>query len=155
MLRTFATDAYHDAIAAVPPEPAPSAAIPLDMAALVYTSGTTGDPKGVMMSHGSLVFSVDSIAEYLQLTPDDRILSILPMAFTYGLSQLLLAARLGMTLSLERSFTFPAKTLARMREEEPTVFPAVPTVYATILSMSAVHSCRRPKPISGRWKRCR
>jgi acyl-coenzyme A synthetase/AMP-(fatty) acid ligase len=42
-----------------------------------------------------------------------------------------------MTLSLERSFTFPAKTLARMREEEPTVFPAVPTVYATILSMSA------------------
>ena len=107
------------------------------MAALVYTSGTTGDPKGVMMSHGSLVFSVDSIAEYLQLSRDDRILSILPMAFTYGLSQLLLAARLGMTLSLERSFTFPAKTLARMRDEEPTVFPAVPTVYATILSMSA------------------
>ena len=135
--RTLTTDEYRDVIAAVPSEPAPAGTIPLDMAALVYTSGTTGDPKGVMMSHGSLVFSVDSIAEYLQLSRDDRILSILPMAFTYGLSQLLLAARLGMTLSLERSFTFPAKTLARMRDEEPTVFPAVPTVYATILSMSA------------------
>src|SRR5689334_14331815 len=137
VLRTITTDEYRDAIAAVPPEPAPAGTIPLDMAALVYTSGTTGDPKGVMMSHGSLVFSVDSIAEYLKLGRDDRILSVLPMAFTYGLSQLLLAARLGMTLSLERSFTFPAKTLARIREEEPTVFPAVPTVYATILSMSA------------------
>ncbi len=136
VLRTVTTDEYRDVIAAAPPEPAPAGTIPLDMAALVYTSGTTGDPKGVMMSHGSLVFSVDSIAEYLKLTREDRILSILPMAFTYGLSQLFLAARLGMTLSLERSFTFPAKTLARMREEEPTVFPAVPTVYATILAMS-------------------
>ena len=44
--------------------------------------------------------------------------------------------RLGATLLLERSFTFPAKTLARLREEEATVFPAVPTVFATILAMS-------------------
>ena len=43
--------------------------------------------------------------------------------------------RLGATLLLERSFTFPAKTLARLRDEEATVFPAVPTVFATILAM--------------------
>jgi acyl-CoA synthetase (AMP-forming)/AMP-acid ligase II len=107
-----------------------------DLATIIYTSGTTGEPKGVMHSHAGLVFSVESIAEYLGLTRDDRILSVLPMAFTYGLSHLLLAARLGATLSLERSFTFPAKTLARLRDEEATVFPAVPTVYATILAMS-------------------
>jgi acyl-CoA synthetase (AMP-forming)/AMP-acid ligase II len=129
-------DDYRAAIAQVPPEPRPAGTIPTDLAALVYTSGTTGEPKGVMMSHGSLVFSVDSIVEYLGLTEEDRILSVLPLAFTYGLSQLLLTTRLGATLLLERSFTFPAKTLARMRDEAPTVFPAVPTVYATILSMS-------------------
>ena len=63
--------------------------IPPDLAALVYTSGTTGQPKGVMMSHGALVFTVGSIAEYLRLGSDERILNILPFAFTYGLNQLL------------------------------------------------------------------
>jgi acyl-CoA synthetase (AMP-forming)/AMP-acid ligase II len=133
---TYTTDTFREAIASVAPEPRPVATIPNDLAILVYTSGTTGEPKGVMHSHAGLVFSVESIAEYLGLSREDRILSVLPMAFTYGLSQLLLAARLGATLSLERSFTFPAKTLARLREEEATVFPAVPTVYATILAMS-------------------
>jgi long-chain acyl-CoA synthetase len=133
---TYTTDGYRDAIASAPPEPRSVSTIPNDLAILVYTSGTTGEPKGVMHSHAGLVFSVESIAEYLGMTREDRILSVLPMAFTYGLSQLLLAARLGATLSLERSFTFPAKTLARLRDEEATVFPAVPTVYATILAMS-------------------
>jgi acyl-coenzyme A synthetase/AMP-(fatty) acid ligase len=89
-----------------------------------------------MMTHGSLVFSVGSIAEYLRLEPDDRILSVLPLAFTYGLSQLLLTARLGATLLLERSFAFPSRTLARIRAEKATVFPAVPTVFATITGMA-------------------
>ena len=89
-----------------------------------------------MHSHAGLVFSVESIRDYLHLEADDRILSVLPIAFTYGLSQLLLSVRVGATLLLERSFTFPAKTLARLREEEATVFPAVPTVFATILAMS-------------------
>jgi long-chain acyl-CoA synthetase len=127
---------FRDAVQAVEPDPRPVETIPPDLAALVYTSGTTGDPKGVMMSQGQLVFSVGSIIEYLRLEPDDRILNILPFAFTYGLNQLFLTMRLGATLLLERSFTFPAKTLSRMREEGATVFPAVPTVYATILSMS-------------------
>jgi long-chain acyl-CoA synthetase len=125
-----------EAISSAAPNPRDPGTIPPDLAALVYTSGTTGQPKGVMMTHGSLVFSVESIAEYLRLRPDDRILSVLPLAFTYGLSQLLLSARLGATLLLERSFAFPAKTLTRMREQRATVFPAVPTVFATITGMS-------------------
>jgi long-chain acyl-CoA synthetase len=128
--------AFREAVAAARPEPAPVATIPPDLAALVYTSGTTGHPKGVMMSQGQLVFTVASIIEYLRLDQDERILNILPFAFTYGLNQLFLTTRLGCTLLLERSFTFHAKTLKRMREEQATVFPAVPTVYATILGMS-------------------
>lgn len=125
----------HEAMRAAEPARAVPSTIPLDLATLVYTSGTTGQPKGVMLSHQALVFTAGSIAEYLRLGGDDRILSVLPLAFTYGLSQLLVTVRIGATLLLERSFAFPAKTLERLREEQATVFPAVPTVYATLLAM--------------------
>jgi long-chain acyl-CoA synthetase len=124
-----------EALAATEPRPATPETTPADLAALVYTSGTTGRPKGVMLSHQALVFVIGSIAEYLRLDADDRILNILPLAYTYGLSQLLLAARLGGTLLLERTFAFPGRTLERMHSERATVFPAVPTVYATLLGM--------------------
>ncbi|MEN3310910.1 MAG: hypothetical protein V7645_239 [Actinomycetota bacterium] len=123
------------ALAATEPRPATSTTLPSDLAALVYTSGTTGRPKGVMLSHQGLVFVIGSIAEYLRLDADDRILSVLPLAFTYGLSHLLLAVRLGGTLLLERTFAFPGRTLERMHSERATVFPAVPTMYATLLGM--------------------
>jgi acyl-CoA synthetase (AMP-forming)/AMP-acid ligase II len=124
-----------EALAATEPWPATKEPEPDSLAALVYTSGTTGRAKGVMLSHQALVFVVGSIAEYLRLDADDRILNILPLAYTYGLSQLLLAARLGGTLLLERSFAFPGRTLERMHSERATVFAAVPTVYATLLGM--------------------
>lgn len=125
----------HEALEAAAPEPHPAATIPLDLAALIYTSGTTGHPKGVMLSHNALVFAAGSIVEYLRLSEDDRILSVLPLAFTYGLGQLLLTTRLGATLLLERSFAFPARTLRRVRDEEATVFPGVPTIYVTIVGL--------------------
>jgi long-chain acyl-CoA synthetase len=137
--RIFTTggdSSFRQAIQESAGEPAAADTDPAELASLVYTSGTTGEPKGVMHSHAGLVFATVSIADYLRLDENDRILSVLPIAFTYGLSQLLLSVRLGATLLLERSFTFPAKTLARLRDEEATVFPAVPTVFATIIAMS-------------------
>lgn len=128
------------ALAATDRAPATPERTPADLAALVYTSGTTGQPKGVMLSHQALVFVIGSIAEYLGLGDDDRILSILPLAYTYGLSQLLLAVRLAATLLLERTFAFPARTLERMQTEEATVFAGVPTVYATLLGMNHPHT---------------
>ena len=122
------------ALAAAAPEPAATGVIPLDLAALIYTSGSTGLPKGVMMTHLSMVFAAESIAEYLRLEEDERILGLLPLAFDYGLYQLLMTVRLGATLVLERSFAYPAQIIRRVVDEQVTVFPGVPTVYATLLA---------------------
>ena len=127
--------AFEEVVAASGPEPRARGAIPLDLAALIYTSGSTGFPKGVMMTHQSMVFAAGSIAQYLRLGPDERILGLLPLAFDYGLYQLLMNVLKGGTLVLERSFAFPAQIVKRVQEEEATVFPGVPTVYATLLSM--------------------
>jgi long-chain acyl-CoA synthetase len=127
--------AYDDVLASAEPDPRPAGTIPLDLAALIYTSGSTGFPKGVMMTHQSMVFAAGSISQYLRLGADERILGVLPLAFDYGLYQLLMAIRMGGTLVLERSFAFPAQIVKRIEDEAVTVFPGVPTVYATLLSM--------------------
>jgi len=69
-----------------------------DLAALMHTSGSTGGPKGVMHCHGGLGFVTDSIIEYLEVTPEDRILNLLPLSFGYGLTHLLICMRSGATL---------------------------------------------------------
>jgi len=134
--------AFETVLAETPPEPRPSGVIPLDLAALVYTSGSTGSPKGVMLSHQNMVFAQGSLVEYLRLSGDDTILNVLPLAFDYGLYQLLMAVHLGATLVLETSFSFPTKVIQRVQEEQVTVFPGVPTVFATLLSL------HREKPVS-------
>ncbi|MFN3389758.1 MAG: AMP-binding protein, partial [Allosphingosinicella sp.] len=69
----------------------PSRAAPDDLAALLYTSGSTGRPKGVMLSHANLWLGAVSVASYLRLSAEDRILAVLPFAFDYGQNQLLSA----------------------------------------------------------------
>jgi len=106
-----------------------------DLSALIYTSGSTGDPKGVMHTHLSMTFVLGSLIEYLRLSEHDRILLMLPLAFDYGLYQLFMSVQLGATLVMERSFTYPAVIFERIRERDVTVFPAVPTIYAMLVSM--------------------
>jgi acyl-CoA ligase (AMP-forming) (exosortase A-associated) len=69
----------------------PSSAAPDDLAAILYTSGSTGRPKGVMLSHANLWLGAESVATYLHLSPADRVLALLPLAFDYGQNQLLSA----------------------------------------------------------------
>ena len=110
--------------------------IPNDLAALIYTSGSTGFPKGVMMSHQSMVFTTWSLIEYLRLTEEDRILLLLPLAFDYGLYQLLMAITVGGTLIVEQSFIFTASIYRNIEKYKPTVFPGVPTIYAMMITSS-------------------
>ncbi|KAA0680898.1 class I adenylate-forming enzyme family protein [Azospirillum brasilense] len=109
-----------------------------DLAAILYTSGTTGRPKGVMLSHAALVNTTWSISTYLENTPDDVVMCVLPLTFGYGLSQILTGARVGFTVVLERSFAFPAETLARMVKHRITGLPGVPTFFSTLLGMEAL-----------------
>ncbi|WP_240883918.1 acyl-CoA ligase (AMP-forming), exosortase A system-associated [Sphingomonas sp. SFZ2018-12] len=67
----------------------PSAADPDALVALMYTSGSTGRAKGVMLSHANLWLGAISVAHYLKLVPEDRVLGVLPLSFDYGQSQLL------------------------------------------------------------------
>jgi acyl-CoA ligase (AMP-forming) (exosortase A-associated) len=63
--------------------------IPSDLAAILYTSGSTGQPKGIMLSHTNIVLGAKSVSQYLQQTSDDVILAVLPLSFDYGLNQLM------------------------------------------------------------------
>jgi amino acid adenylation domain-containing protein len=109
--------------------------IALDLAMLVYTSGSTGFPKGVMMTHANVVAAATSITTYLENTDGDVILSVLPISFDYGLYQVLMAVKSGATLVLEKSFAFPQVVLQKLAAEKATGFPLVPTMAAILLQM--------------------
>ena len=121
--------------AACSDEPLRPENIDLDLACLIYTSGTTGEPKGVMCDHSNVVFVTNAIVEYLKHTERDVILSVLPLAFSYGLYQALATFFVGGTLVLEESFAFPDLILERMAQKRATGFAGVPTIYSMLLGM--------------------
>lgn len=117
------------------PTPVAHGGIDVDLAMLVYTSGSTGRPKGVMMTHRNIEAAATSITTYVENRDDDVILCVLPIAFDYGLYQLLMTVKLGATLVLEKSFAFPQAIFDKIRAEGVTGLPLVPTMAAMILQM--------------------
>jgi len=130
----------------VPYDAAVGSALPLvdpqlidqDLAALVYTSGSTGVAKGVMLTHLNMVSAARSISTYLGLLESDVILCVSPLAFDYGLYQILMGCKVGATVVLERSFAFPVKILEVMARERVTVLPGVPTVFSMLMSIKSI-----------------
>ena len=109
--------------------------IDVDLAALVYTSGTTGNPKGVMLTHRNMVAAAESVVDYLKFAHDDVVLSVLPLAFGYGLYQVLMGVKVGATVILERSFTYPHAVMNRLVDERVNGMPLVPTMMAVLLQL--------------------
>jgi len=103
---------------------------PDGLAALLYTSGTTGEPKAAMLSHANMRAGLRAVNDYLQVESTDVLYSALPLSSSYGLYQLLLGLAVGATVVLDRTFAFPAQSLALIARERATVFAGVPTMYA-------------------------
>jgi long-chain acyl-CoA synthetase len=104
-----------------------------DPAMMIYTSGTTSRPKGVLLSNGNLVANARAIAAYLRITASDKVLCGLPFHFSYGSSVLNSNLIAGSQLLLEDNFAFPQQTLRRMQDEGVTGFPGVPSTFALLL----------------------
>ena len=114
------------------------------LASLLYTSGSTGNPKGVMHSHANLVGFATHVAEYLDNTQDDRIIGILPISFSYGLSQLLCAIRVGGTLVLPQS-TIPGEIVATLERERITGVAGVALILSQIADIVEEESLELPQ----------
>jgi amino acid adenylation domain-containing protein len=95
------------------------------LAQLIYTSGSTGLPKGVMTGHAALWAGVRTVTDYLGLHEHDRIASVLPFGFVYGLSQLTCAIACGASLVIARH-VLAGEQLAALRAAEVTVLTGVP-----------------------------
>jgi len=105
-----------------------------DTAVILYTSGTTGFPKGAELSHANMTFNALGSRELLQTTVDDVHLIVLPLFHSFGQTVLMNAGlSRGNTLVLIPRFT-PEGVLGAMQAEKVTVFAGVPTMYWALLT---------------------
>ncbi len=115
------------------PEPVLDVADPGDPALLPYTSGTTGTPKGALLSHGNLLASAESLVTAWRWTPDDRLILCLPLFHMHGLGVGLHGSLLaGASIVLQPSFD-PEAVLTAAADVGATLFFGVPTMYSRLV----------------------
>ncbi|TPE53100.1 AMP-binding protein [Amaricoccus solimangrovi] len=105
-----------------------------ELAMLIYTSGSTGRPKGVMLSHRNILAGARSVARYLRLGAEERLLGVLPYSFDYGLNQLTTMLLLGGTV-VHQPVPLAAEVVATMAREEVTGVAAVPPLWGQIVRL--------------------
>lgn len=114
--------------------PAPACSIDTDLAALLYTSGSTGLPKGVMLSQRNLLCGAQSVVEYLGNTAEDRLLAVLPLSFDYGLSQLTTAFTAGASVVL-LEYLLPRDVVTAVAHYGITGLAGVPPLWQQLASV--------------------
>jgi acyl-CoA synthetase (AMP-forming)/AMP-acid ligase II len=115
-----------------------------DLAAIMFTSGSTGQPRGVMISHGNIIANTESIVEYLTLTSADSIMAVLPFHYCFGTSLLHTHLAVGGTVAIDNRFRYPETILQRMIEENCTGFAGVPSHYQILLRTSSIRKKQFP-----------
>ena len=109
-----------------------AAADPQALAAILYTSGSTGRPKGVMLSHANLWLGANSVAHYLEITPEDRVLGVLPLSFDYGQSQLLSTWAAGAAVA-PLDYLTARDVVKAVERVEATTLAGVPPLWVQLL----------------------
>jgi len=116
------------------PALSPSNADPDTLAALLYTSGSTGRPKGVMLSHANLWLGAISVAHYLQIESEDRVLGVLPLSFDYGQNQLFSTWAAGACV-VPFDYLLPRDVYRAIERERITTLAGVPPLWAQLLDV--------------------
>ncbi|MDB5918425.1 MAG: long-chain fatty acid--CoA ligase [Massilia sp.] len=107
------------------------------VAALIYTTGTTGHPKGVMLTHRNLLFIAAVSSTLRGLTPQDRAYGVLPISHVYGLASVMLGTLYaGACLYLSPRFS-SAAMLGAIGDDKLTILQGVPAMYARLLQLAA------------------
>ncbi len=120
-----------DSLEAPPTEPFPSR--PQDAALICYTSGTTGRPKGAVLTHRNLVENLEDLAQVWRMSHQDVVLNVLPLFHVHGLMVCLyLSLMVGAKVVLHPRFD-PRATWRAIETDGITVFMAVPTIYQRLL----------------------
>ena len=105
-----------------------------DVAAIFYTSGSTGSPKGVVLSHRNLVTGAESVAQYLDNSATDRLLALLPFSFDYGFSQLSTAFLVGASV-VSMQYVLPRGAIDTVVRERVTGFAGLPPLWAQLANL--------------------
>lgn len=111
----------------------PTAADDDDLAVLLYTSGTSGKPKGVMLTHGNLTANIEQVRDWVDFSRSDSMLGVLPQFHSFGLTVLTLLPLAGGIKVIYTARFIPQKIVRLLREHRPTVLVAIPSMYNALL----------------------
>lgn len=117
---------------------------PSSPAVINYTSGSSGQPKGVVMSHRAILANTRSIVAYLDLGSADRVMQILPFSYCYGASLLHTHFLVGGAVVIDNRFQYPSSVLERLRKSGCTGFAGVPTTFHTLTTRCALRGSDYP-----------
>ena len=106
------------------------------VAEIIFTSGSTAIPKGVMLSHNNIIANTDSIVQYLRLSEKDIMMVVLPFFYCYGLSLLHTHIRVGGSLVLNNNFIFLGSTVNDLKQYNCSGFAGVPSHFQILLRKS-------------------
>lgn len=104
-----------------------------DIATIIYSSGTTGDPKGITLTQRNLAANISAVVQSLGIRAQDNFLCVLPFFYSFGNSILHSHLTSGATLRLLNQVMYPAEILKTIQQEQCNGFAGVPSLYLSLL----------------------